>query len=218
MTFAGCSVTRFCTSTESPSKNTTVTDTDQGTFETLVSAWEADRESDIIARSAFDQTIRAWQIAHKNLPLLFEHSTLIVGAIYPASMHTTDEGLVVAGEVDRSTDEGKQTWRAIKSGVAAFSIGYMAESVPRKGGGREITEIDLLEVSITSTPMHPSTRALSWKSVDQDDLPSDADQKRRAASLLRTPEQEKILAIADAKASEPRARSTQPIKVKTFQC
>jgi len=50
----------------------------------------------------------------------------------------------------------------IKSGVAGFSIGYMAESRPRKGGGRVLTEIDLLEVSITSKPMHPSTRALGW--------------------------------------------------------
>jgi len=46
----------------------------------------------------------------------------------------------------------------IKSGVAGFSIGYMAESRPRKGGGRVLTEIDLLEVSITSKPMYPSTR------------------------------------------------------------
>ena len=53
----------------------------------------------------------------------------------------------------------------IKGGSAGFSIGFMSESKPREGGGRTITEIDLLEVSITATPTHQSTRALSWKSV-----------------------------------------------------
>jgi HK97 family phage prohead protease len=92
-----------------------------------------------------------------------EHSKTVVGSIDPNSMHPTDAGLVVAGEVDRATDEGQQVWRSIKSGTAGFSIGYMSEGRPRKGGGQFITEIDLLEISATSTPMHPATRALSWK-------------------------------------------------------
>lgn len=43
-------------------------------------------------------------------------------------------------------------------------IDYLAESQARKGGGRTITEVDLLEVSITATPVHQSTRTLGWKS------------------------------------------------------
>src|SRR5215216_2876963 len=83
-------------------------------------------------------------------------------------MNASDEGLVVAGEVDRDTEEGRRAWSMIKSGVAGFSIGYMAESRPREGGGRELYEIDLLEISATSKPMHRATRALSWKSADID--------------------------------------------------
>jgi hypothetical protein len=41
----------------------------------------------------------------------------------------------------------------------------MAKDRPLPDGGRELYEIDLLEVSITSTPMNASTRALSWKSA-----------------------------------------------------
>jgi HK97 family phage prohead protease len=98
------------------------------------------------------------------LPLLFEHSSIVVGSIDPNTMHPTEQGLVVSGEVDRDTDEGKQAWRMIKAGSAGFSIGYMAESRAKRGGGRTITEIDLLEISVTAKPMHPSTRALGWKS------------------------------------------------------
>jgi phage head maturation protease len=85
--------------------------------------------------------------------------------------------VVVAGDVDRSTDEGKQVWRSIKSGVCGFSIGFMSESRPRPGGGRVLTEIDLIEVSATSTPMHPATRAISWKTAFDVDGPAEADQK-----------------------------------------
>ena len=142
---------------------TTATDQELGTFTALVSAWDADREGDVIERDAFDQTIPAWTKS-ASVPLLFEHSKRVVGSVDPASMQPTDAGLVVSGEVDRETDEGKQVWRSIKSGVCGFSIGYMSESTPRKGGGRTITEIDLLEISTTSTPMNAGTRALGWKS------------------------------------------------------
>lgn len=39
----------------------------------------------------------------------------------------------------------------------------MAES-RRSAGGRELTEVDLFEISYTATPVHPATRALEWKS------------------------------------------------------
>jgi HK97 family phage prohead protease len=143
---------------------TTATDQELGEFSALVSAWDADREKDTIARDAFDRTIEAWQRSGKKLPLLHEHSTVVVGSVDPHSMKATEQGLVVSGEVDRDTDEGRQAWRTIKAGSAGFSIGYAAESKAQSGGGRRITEIDLLEITITSRPMHPSTRALGWKS------------------------------------------------------
>lgn len=143
----------------------TETDQDQGTFVAIVSAWEADREGDVIERHAFDKTITAWQQSGKQLPLLVSHSTTEVGSIDPWTMIPTDEGLQVAGEIDRDTPEGKQAWKQIKRGTAGFSIGFMSKSSPRNGGGRTITEVDLFEVSITPTPMNAATRATSWKSA-----------------------------------------------------
>lgn len=86
-------------------KATTVsTDQELGEFEAVVSSWEADRQGDTIDPAAFDATAKAWQDSGKKIPLLFDHSTQAVGSIDPFSMHPTDAGLVVYGEVDRSTD------------------------------------------------------------------------------------------------------------------
>jgi hypothetical protein len=47
-----------------------------------------------------------------------------------------------------------------------FSIGFMAKSRETEDGGRILTELDLLEISATSTPMNATTtRALSWKAA-----------------------------------------------------
>lgn len=191
---------------------TTVTDVELGEFEALVSAWEADREDDVIAPTAFDETIEAWRRSGKNLPLLFEHGTEVVGYIDPATMRAAEAGLVAAGKIDREADHGEQSWRSIKSGSAGFSIGFMSESRPRKGGGRELTSIDLLEISITSKPMHPATRATSWKAAreETDDLgftmPTDAEIRKRATEL-------EVAELA-AKAT----KSSRPIQIASFEC
>ncbi len=191
----------------------TVTETDQelGTFTALVSAWVEDRQGDTIDQSAFDQSIQDWQSSGKYLPLLFEHSTKAVGSIDPDSMHTTEEGLVVSGEVDRSTDEGEQVWRQIKDNTASFSIGFASESRPRKRGkGREITEIDLLEISATSTPVQGAARVLDWKSAtsgeetESPDLDDMTDAELKAYSLA-------AVARVDMKAS-------RPIQIARFPC
>ena len=142
---------------------TTPTDTELGQFEALASAWVADRQSDTIARTAFDVTIKAWRGSGKNLPLLFEHENEVVGFIDPSSMHTTSDGLVVSGEIDRDSPKGPAAWRMIKSGVAGFSIGFLSKSRANDLGGQHITEVDLLEISVTAKPCHPAARTLSFK-------------------------------------------------------
>jgi HK97 family phage prohead protease len=175
----------------------TTVDTDQemGTFQAIVSAWGPDREKDVIMPTAFDATIAAWRSSGKNLPLLFEHSTEAVGHVDPSTMQATEDGLLVGGEVDRSTEKGQQVWRQIKAGSIGFSIGFMAKSTPRKGGGRRLTEIDLLEVSATSTPMHPAARAVSWKSAHDDEEERAPTHRELERELIR---QGLITSAADA--------------------
>jgi HK97 family phage prohead protease len=224
-------------------KATTVaTDQELGTFTAIVSAWAPDREQDVIARTAFDRTINAWRQSGKHLPLLFEHSTEEIGRVDPHSMRPTEDGLVVAGEVDRATDKGQQVWRQIKRGTAGFSIGFMASSRPRKGGGRELTEIDLLEISATSTPAHPATRALDWKSATGhdpgfDDVRAEArdhmvrllteldgktlrdDETPSHTELQRQLVREGIISRpASSDLDEHDEKSVAPVNIATFEC
>lgn len=204
------------------SAKTTATDVELGQFTALVSAWGEDREGDVIERTAFDETIAAWRASGKNIPLLHEHSDRAIGLVDPHSMHADDEGLIVAGEVDRETDQGRQVWKQIKAGTIGFSIGYMSESRPRKSGGRGriLYEIDLLEISATSTPMHPSARALDWKSAPEPlagifsssafTSPGRKKQVAIDAEILETAER---FERAEAKA----AKRNRPIRIQSFE-
>ena len=187
---------------------TSVVDQEAGEFEALVSAWDSDRENDVISLTAFDKTITAWRASGKNLPLLFEHGTEVVGHIDPATMRATRHGLVAEGQIDRESPRGGQAWKMVKSGTAGFSVGFMSKSEPRPNGGRRLTEVDLLEVSITSTPMHPSTRALSWKSAGTGDLDAEFAGIKASFDVDRYREKE----------AEPATKSTGPIRVATFDC
>jgi HK97 family phage prohead protease len=202
---------------------TTAVDVEQGTFTGVASAWSADREGDEIDPGAFTKTIAAWRASGKRLPLLFEHGTTAVGSIDPSTMHVTEQGLVVSGEVDRDTPEGRQVWRQIKAGTIGFSIGFMSESKPRKGGGRTLTEIDLLEISATSTPMHPAARVLDWKATTSRDRFAGffSHEAFTGATGKRDPDARLEHELAQRREVEElaakRAKAAKPIQIKTFE-
>ncbi len=79
----------------------------------------------------------------------------------------------------------------------------VVKSRPRKGAGRHILEIDLLEVSAVTRPAHAATQALSWKTA------------RDHPRVTKVTEEE-ILAVAAE--GEKRAKQNRPIKVETFKC
>ena len=189
-----------------------------GQFEAIASSWSPDREQDTIDRRAFDQSIRDWQQSQKSLPVLLEHKAVIIGAIDPMNMHTDARGLVVAGTIDRESDEGRRAWRAIKSNTASYSIGFLTtKSRPREGGGRHLQVIDLLEISVVSVPSHASTRTLSWKGVSTapagSDYPSAA---RPGAASRRDQELRELAAELEAKRLQEEKRS-RPIAIRTFE-
>lgn len=99
----------------------------------------------------------------------------------------------------------------------------MAKSRDKKDGGRVVTEIDLLEISATSTPAHPATRVLGWKSngaftdsewerFRQTEAKAEAahEQQRRDREL------KKFIAEVEAKAAKE-AKRNRPIIVKRFE-
>jgi HK97 family phage prohead protease len=186
----------------------------------------------VIQRGAFASTIAAWQASGKRIPLAWNHETgkaeQLIGSVDPATMRETRDGLVAEATLDlEGSATARQAWRSIKSDSIGVSFGYMATESDTGDGTRLLTSIDLYEVSLTATPMHPAARVVSWKSAD-DELPTERDQRRRLARLMLSDQAiDRDLAAIKAAwddnrhllgTSKPRAKSTAPITIKTFEC
>jgi HK97 family phage prohead protease len=147
------------------------TTTERGEFSAVVSSVRPDREGDIVHPSAMVDALAAWAELGKAVPLAWEHRTdpdEIVGHVDAASARETNGEVVVDGWVDRSIPRGRQAWRLVKSGVIGLSFGYLVTgSVKRDDGTRELTGIDVFEITLTVAPMNGDTRITGWKSTEQ---------------------------------------------------
>jgi HK97 family phage prohead protease len=158
------------------------TATEQGQFTAIAAAYTLDRDKERIRPGAFANTIKAWQERNRPIPLHWAHEggpDKVIGSVDPHSMAETDQGLYVAGALDLEGSEiAKEAWRLVKADTVSLSFGFLGEVTPRaKDGTREITNIDLYEVSLTPAPANPDTRFLSLKAV-KTEPPSEADIRR----------------------------------------
>lgn len=119
-----------------------------------------DRVGDVIQKGAFSG-------ATLPLPMLFGHDgNDPVGAWSEAT--EADDGLhlkgrLLVGEVKRADEVSA----LVKAGaVRGISIGFITKkSAGRKGGGRNISQLELLEASLVAIPMHPGAQITSAKSA-----------------------------------------------------
>jgi uncharacterized protein len=146
------------------------TTTDLGQFSAIAASWSQDREGDVITRGAFAQTISMWRLSEKQIPLHWNHSGSpedIIGTVDPSTLKETDEGLLVEGQLHlEESERAREIWRSVKSGAISLSFGYLVKSEhTRDDGIRELTQLDLYEISLTPAPANSDTRVLSTKSV-----------------------------------------------------
>jgi HK97 family phage prohead protease len=118
---------------------------------------------------AFAKTIEAWRASGKRIPLHWNHSGRaedIIGSVDPASMRGIPEGLYVRGKLELDTSAvAREAWRSMKANALSLSFGYAAPGTrKRKDGMRELTEIDLFEISVVPSPANPDTRFIELKS------------------------------------------------------
>ena len=152
---------------------------DEGAIEGV--AWPfgtPDRTGDIIVKGAFGAPSLP-------LPMLaFHRGDDPVGAW--DAIEETDDGLVVKGRllVDE-VPRAREVLALVKAGaVRGLSIGFETKSMtPRRGGGRTITALGLVEISLVSVPAHPRARITSAKSGGN--ALRIADAINRAATALR---------------------------------
>ena len=165
-------------------KATTTAATDEGIFEAVISSSSIDREQDIVSAAGMVTALHKWTQTGKKIPLAWNHSgdaAKQIGYIDPASARAVGDEVWAKGWIDRTTPVGTDAWRLVKMGTLGFSFGYLTlKATPRRGGGKNLEEFDVFEITATPTPMNNDTRVVSWKS-----LPDTAEQWEQAVAVER---------------------------------
>ncbi len=107
---------------------------------------------DVIRRGAFARSLAA---RRGPLPLYWQHRPdQQIGWI--ESLAEDDRGLRVTAAIDNPA--GGAAAALTRGAVTGLSFGYVARGFKADGIGRELTEIDLFEVSLVTHPMQPGAR------------------------------------------------------------
>jgi HK97 family phage major capsid protein/HK97 family phage prohead protease len=125
-------------------------DDQTGTFTGLASVFDnLDAHGDIVRRGAFSKSLQSGQ----SIPLIWAHKAddprNYVGDVVEAA--ETDQGLQVVGKFDLGTEHGQAAYRNVKGRrVAGLSIGYAIRNAVKTAEGNELTDLELVEVSIVA--------------------------------------------------------------------
>jgi HK97 family phage prohead protease len=126
-------------------------------------AWpfgQPDRVGDEIMPGAFKG-------AKAPLPILMGHDSMQPLGAW-SDIRETSKGLEVKGKLlVNDVVRAKEVSALVKSGaLGGLSIGFVTKNASaRKGGGRTIKALELVECSIVAIPMHPGAKITSSKSA-----------------------------------------------------
>lgn len=127
-------------------------------------AWDfssPDRTGDVIEPAAFAGAIG------KSLPMLFAHDQAQAVGVWNGIAVDSD-GLTVSGKLLVDDVARAKEVRALlqAKAVTGLSVGFMTKkAAPRKGGGRTISDLDLVEVSLVAVPAHDRARITNVKDM-----------------------------------------------------
>jgi uncharacterized protein len=119
-----------------------------------------DRIGDVIEKGAFAGTSLP-------LPMLFGHDLNDPIGTWTEASEETDglkvKGALLVAELPRA----REVNALVKSGaVRGLSVGFRTKkATTRKGGGRTISQLELMEISLVTIPMHPGAKVTSAKSA-----------------------------------------------------
>lgn len=136
-----------------------------------------DRSGDTIEKNAF--------VFPSKLPMLFSHDPEMPIGVWD-SIEENDAGLQVKGRLlVNDVARAREVRALVQAGaISGLSIGYsVKQATGRKGGGRIIKSLELVEISLVAVPMHPGARVTSAKSAEE--LLAIADAITRTACALR---------------------------------
>lgn len=122
-----------------------------------------DRGGDVVRRGAFARAVAA---GAERVPLLWQHEPgRPIGRIERIAEDA--RGLRVIGRLAERSAAGREAAALLKEGaVGGLSFGYKVRG-KRDGAHRELTDLDLVEVSLVTFPMQPAARV---HAIDAEDM------------------------------------------------
>lgn len=121
----------------------------------------ADMVGDEIMRGAFAKALAP-------LPMLAFHDQRDSIGVWD-EITESDDGLHVKGRLLVNDVARAREVRALirEKAIGGLSIGFTTKkAAPRQGGGRTITDLELLEISVVAVPAHPGARITSAKAAE----------------------------------------------------
>lgn len=148
---------------------------ENGVFEGYASVFGVkDRDRDVVMKGAFAKSLEKWAHRGKKPPVLWQHKASEPIGFF-SEMFEDDVGLYVKGQllVD-DIAQARAAYSLIKANaISGLSIGYMIEQRQKGADGVCLLEqLDLMEVSIVSTPANPEAVIGQVKQFAGDVMPS----------------------------------------------
>lgn len=167
-----------------------------------------DRVGDVIEKGAFAK-------AMPPLPMLASHDQKDTVGVWDEIAETA-EGLTVKGRLlVNDVQRAAEVRSLIQAGaLRGLSIGFATrKAMPRKGGGRTISDLELLEISVVAVPAHPGARITSAKDAtmtEQTETPDIAALEAKMTDLEKKADTAPIVARLDkleAKMNRPQGET-----------
>ena len=113
-----------------------------------------DKGGDIVRKGAFARAVAA---GTERLPLLWQHEAgKPIGRI--EAIAEDERGLRVIGRLSERSATGREAAALLRDGaIGGLSFGYRTRG-SHQGTNRELTDFDLVEVSLVTFPMQPGAR------------------------------------------------------------
>lgn len=148
---------------------------------------EADKGGDIVRKGAYARSLERLTRGGGKVRMLWQHDPSSPIGVWD-EIRETDRGLWVKGRLLGEVTQAREAAALVAAGALdGLSIGYRTVSAERNGAGRrELTEIDLWEVSLVTFPMLPAARLVQGKAAESPALGRLAEVFRDAAQLLRS--------------------------------
>lgn len=185
--------------------------TEAGQLEGLAAGYgNRDAHDETFAPGAFSKSIAATRAGGRRVAMLLHHNPARPCGRWD-TFAESKTGLSASGALALEVDDGREAYALLKAGaLAGLSVGFRTLAFDKASdGSRIITEAELLEVSLVSTPSNPSTYISAVKGVhgvrDLEEILRSAGMPSRRAKAAATAAWRAAEGTIDATAEEARA-------------